>query len=390
MFSYIFVLGKATDLCRQELETVLASKNFIFKTIYDSEQIYHLETEKQIDKAFLQDLGGAIKMARVIGKLGKFDDLTFLISDYLKKTSDKITFGLSLYGQNKLGVRKILLWAQEIKRSLKKAASSCRFVLPTEDYALSSVQITKQRVQEFIISFENDKIIIAVTENVFDFADWNKRDYSRPEFDPKSGMLPPKVARMMVNIGRWMMDDRKLKEKTLLDPFCGMGTILQEGLSMGFKVIGSDQDDQAVLKAQNNLVWFCGEYKVLSSKYRVLNSKAEHISQQLPAGFLADVIITEPYLGPNIIPIYGIVNIIDGLSRLYIGCFSDWKNILKDTGLIVIAFPSFFINNKEYFVREAIDKIQKLGYSIETGPLPYYRPQAVVRRNIYMFRKSKS
>ncbi len=401
MFSYIFVLGKATDLCTQELETVLSQKNLVFKTLYSSDQIYHLEAENQIEKILMLELGGVIKMARVFGQFDVTVNLTTLIADYLRKTSvNKVTFGLSLYGQNKSLGRNLLAMAKEIKKNLTKDLHSCRFVLGKEDNVLSSVQITKQKVTEIIISCENDKLILAGTETVQDFEDWNKRDYSRPQSDPKSGMLPPKVARMMVNIGRSKIsafvrlsrtsadkDDRGLNQKILLDPFCGMGTILQEGLNLGFKVIGSDQDEQVVLKAKKNLEWFCKEYQVLSSKYQVLRARAEQISQKLPSGFLVDAIVTEPYLGPNREPKTGIEDIIDGLSRLYLGCFNDWKKILKDNGLIVIAFPSFFIKGREHFVSRAIDKIAILGYSIETGPLPYFRPQALVRRNIYVLKK---
>ena len=386
MFSYIFVLGKASDLCRSELETVLNQKKINFNKIYSSDQIYHLEIDKPLDTTLIQKLGGTIKIAKVIGQTESIDDLTNVISHYFKNTSDKkITFGLSLYGQNKISTRNLLDTAKEIKKNLKDDAYSCRFVLPTEDNILSSVQVTKHKVQEVIICFENDEFFLAVTEAVQNFEDWNKRDYSRPMSDPKSGMLPPKVARMMVNLANRGNSDQTVK--TILDPFCGMGTILQEGLSLGFKVIGSDQDDQVVAKAKTNMEWFCGNFQTETSNCQVFVARAEHISQYLSIGFLADVIVTEPYLGPNILPLSGIENIIDGLFRLYVGCFNDWKNILRDNGLIVIALPSFFINNQEYFVRGAIDKILKLGYSIETGPLPYYRPQAVVRRNVYVFKK---
>ncbi|MBI3384623.1 hypothetical protein HY030_00315 [Candidatus Gottesmanbacteria bacterium] len=380
MFSYTFVLGKATDLCRKELEIVLRSKNIFFKTVYFSGEIYHLETEKELDTFLIKELGGTIKIAKVFSPPLGSGQIAALIANFLKTTPlKKITFGLSLYGQNKPLSLNFLAMAKEIKQELIKDSYSCRFVLAKEGNVLTSVQITKQKVQEIIISSQKEKVWLAATEFVQDFEDWNKRDYSRPEADPKSGMLPPKVARMMVNIGN-------LNGKTLLDPFCGMGTILQEGLSLGFKVIGSDYDKKAVLKAETNLEWFCKEYKVASGKYQILNGRAEKISEKIEPK-VVDVIVTEPYLGPDILPKTGLENIIDGLSRLYLGCFSDWKKILKaKDGLIVIALPSFFMNGREYLVSYAIDKIINLGYSIETGPLPYYRPQAVVRRNIYVFK----
>ena len=36
-----------------------------------------------------------------------------------------------------------------------------------------------------------------------DFEQWGARDYGRPSRDAVRGMLPPKLARMMVNLEPW-------------------------------------------------------------------------------------------------------------------------------------------------------------------------------------------
>ncbi|WP_258525836.1 TRM11 family methyltransferase [Paenibacillus sp. YN15] len=70
-----------------------------------------------------------------------------------------------------------------------------------------------------------------------------------------STALSTRVARPLVNIALpW--PDRELAGKTLLDPCCGMGTVLIEALSMGATASGSDVNPLAVQGARVNLAYF--------------------------------------------------------------------------------------------------------------------------------------
>jgi len=80
-------------------------------------------------------------------------------------------------------------------------------------------------------------------------------------------------------------------------------------------------------------------------------------------------------------------NAIKGLEKLYIGCLRDWLDLLKQDGVIVIALPEIIQGNTKYYVKSIIDSCETLGYTMTSGPLPYSRPQAVVRRLFYIFRK---
>jgi tRNA (guanine10-N2)-dimethyltransferase len=160
-------------------------------------------------------------------------------------------------------------------------------------------------------------------------------------------MLPPKVARMMVNIAGI---------GTILDPFCGVGTILAEAFTVGDKIIGADINPKQIEKTRKNLDW-------LGAKYQLFISDARKISQELPPNSL-DAIVTEPYLGPDEH---------QKLEKLYQDSLADWKKILKPGGKVVIALPF------------AVDKAKIMGYSLSAGPFPYFRPQAKIKRNIYVW-----
>lgn len=397
MVDYLFALGRANQLCRAELEAVLTKERITFQIIFSSLEILHIATSQSLDDDYLiRTLGGTIKIAEVFGQGFTVDRLA---SQLMEKSGQKerITFGLSAY--QGIGFNVLKQWNEEIKEKLEKDGLKARFILPTEGTVLSSVVVKKQTVVEYLIVNELGRLIFAKTVAIQDFEDWNKRDFDRPAPDPKKGMLPPKVARMMMNIGILPIQDRNenvaaiLDRKAILDPFCGVGTILAEGLTLGLNVIGSDQSYEAMEKTRKNLAWLTHEYKVSSMKYKVFQGDATHISERLPRGSI-DSIVTEPYLGPVVevgsrkLEVGKIRNIILGLEKLYLGCFKDWFKILKPTGRVVIALPSFKLGEKEFFVKKPLDSCENLGYTLIEGPFPYYRPHAIVRRNIYVLGKN--
>lgn len=70
-----------------------------------------------------------------------------------------------------------------------------------------------------------------------------------------STALSTRVARPLVNIAL-PYPDGELAGRTLLDPCCGMGTVLIEALSMGVSASGSDLNPLAVQGARTNLAYY--------------------------------------------------------------------------------------------------------------------------------------
>lgn len=338
MKSYLYILGRTPDLAFLELQTFLPDVTRIEPHVAKSDHLIPIEK-----------LGGTVKIAQLV------DALT---------VEAKSTFGISVYGGPQMPTQRL--------EQLKKQFQAGRFVAARGE-PLSSVVIKKNKLQEFI--FVNS--LVGKTIAVQDFEAWGHRDFDRPYADPKAGMLPPKVSRMAVNIAGIG------KGHTLLDPFCGMGTILSEGLLMGWNVVGSDQSADVLLKTRANLRWLMGTY-TLGVTYRLHISDAVHSSEHIDHSSI-DAIVTEPFMGST--SIKDPKNTIKGLEKLYIGCLRDWKNILKPHGVVMIALPMYVINGKTYFVKKVIDMCESLGYTIEAGPIEYSRPQAVVKRAFYLFQK---
>ncbi len=333
--TYLFILGNAPELAFAELKSFVISPQKIASNLVTG------ETDMDPSK-LMKILGGTVKIAEILPEDVKLSEIIkgdFGISDFTGKVD-------------------LPVLCKDIKNETGK-----RFVLPRNGQReLSSVVVAKQKLTEIVLA----QNLMAKTVAVQDFEDWGKRDYGRPEAEGHIGMLPPKVARMMVNIGvRGLSAD-----STVLDPFCGTGTILMEAFESGLKALGSDIDPKQIERSRKNLAWLGKTAELIISDARIINRKVSRV----------DAIVTEPDLGAN--------NRSgkpagDYLQKLYLDCLDNWKSILPPLGRVVIALPSTRENSN--LVKTVIDKAKLLGYSLEQGPYEYYRPQAVVRRSICIF-----
>lgn len=383
MKSYIFILGRTPALAFLELAT-------FFPTIKEcSSDAALLPTDLPLSPdEVLSRLGGTVKIAEMVGKVT--DVTPEAIAGMLDTTHGRVVFGVSSYVPGKNFKRSFL---EDVKALVEGYGASVRFVEGRSgDKTLSSVVVSQDKMQEIVIVPDGDCFLVGRTVAVQPFENWGDRDFGRPHADPKAGMLPPKVSRMVVNIADRSRDITKpLSQKTLLDPFCGMGTILGEALVMGWNVIGSDISERTVLHAKENLHWLLQRAHIENVIYRTQVSDAVHVSDIMDAGSI-DAIVTEPYMGPTDLATTEkkpeeVKNIVKGLEKLFIGCLRDWHKVLKPGGVIMVAIPKYLVRGREYSVKKVIDMCEVLGYTIVTGPIEYSRPQAVVTRGFYLFQK---
>ncbi len=207
--------------------------------------------------------------------------------------------------------------------------------------------------------------MIGLTSAVQDFEDWSKRDFGRPWRDAKRGMMPPKLSRMMVNIAVGV--DPGIGPVTLLDPFCGSGTILMEAFMIGIKnLVASDIDSRAVLNSGNNLRWVF-DLVGTKPKLKLQESSAANLRNFLPPGSV-DFIVTEPFLGKNRTGHESrkeAQEIVDRLTAMYRESFSALKPLLKKGGKLVVALPVHYVDEQPFEL--PIDKIfLECGYKIDT------------------------
>lgn len=374
-----FIFGRTPQLAFEELRSLYPSSLRV-ATEYAS-----LDAS-EVPDTVMDRLGGTVKIVAeqtVVRELTAevvFSALTPFVRE------GAIAFGISVYNGSQVSSS---LYRQ-VKELFTARSIHARYAQSQHQQPLSSVVVEKQHIVELCCLATSEGFVLGVTRSVQDFESWNIRDSARPASDPKRGMLPPKVARMITNIALGPDPSGRV----LVDPFCGVGTILSEALLSNATVVGFDISDAAVQKAKKNIAWLRAQYGLLSSEETPISvCDATHISEVVPPNSV-DAIVTEPFMGEQVrvqegekVPAAVVKNIITGLNKLYIGCFREWTRVLKPNGKIVIALPAFVTTRGIVPVKNVVDRCESLGYTLYTGPIEYGRPQAVVRREFYVFQK---
>lgn len=340
---YFFVLGSNPELSFAEIATVLGIKEKKLIT----KEILMLETENEIiPENLIKKLGGIIKIGIFHEELKNPNSLDLQLS--LAKIASrakgangdgKFCFGISVYGEV---IQKPLVLGLELKKYFREQGLSCRLVTSREAQ-LSSVVVTQNKLIgkgiELVIAKKDGKVFIGQTLAVQDFKDLSKRDYGRPARDDESGMLPPKLAQIMINL-----TGLRSSEATILDPFCGSGTVVTEAMLMGFQnIIGSDLSPKAVSDTRENVNWMRKRYELERANIKIINRNVINLSKVIKAETV-DVVVTEPYLGPQ----RGLKNIpavIENLEELYSQALAQFSLILKPSGRVVMIWPVFYGEN---------------------------------------------
>lgn len=373
MPTYFFQLGNTPQLSLRELEVLIGEKPELV-----SAEIARLESNTELDLSEIQfRSGGLVKTYEQVAEFSttSIDEIESQIVENLLESEGRIDFSIS-----KIGTDAPNIDPRDIKKLLKGEGRSVRY-LETDKDGLSAAVLQHQDVTELtLINLENH-LVLAKTMTVQDIDDWTKRDRSKPYFDQKKGMLPPKVARILVNLGLNLVNT---DQPTIFDPFCGSGTILMEGLMLGVNVLGSDLDQDAVTGSNQNLSWLKEVYQ-LEGKTEVFRHDATQAFDKNLAEKI-DLIVTEPFLGQPTPQEKKLPNIFTGLYKLYLGAFKQWAKILKPGTPIVIIFPLVETKNKTFNLNNLIDKLEELGYTTVSEPLIYSRPQAIVKRQINFLR----
>jgi len=355
---YFFVLGSNPTLSLAELTAVFNHGQFSLV----QKNIAILETDEKINSNILEKIGGTIKFGIIHNELVSLatQDILKSIATFSKpeKPKSKFNFGISHYGKGKINLKVL---GMEFKKLLKQSDINSRWVISREP-TLSSVVVeqnklvTDKGVEIVMIEF-NKKLFLGKTIAVQPFKELSFRDYGRPARDDRSGMLPPKLAQIMINLSGVKLED------TILDPFCGSGTILTEAILMNYQnLIGTDISHKAISDTKKNIDWIKNNYQLTITNYELKNADTTQISKKIKPSSV-DAIITEPYLGPQRGG-FEINKIVKELEQLYSKSLMEFKKILKPNGKIVMIWPSFSVKPRSIFLNPNIS-----GYKI-INPMP--------------------
>ncbi len=327
---YFFILGSNPTLSLAEIYSLFGLKADY--RLIDKDCLL-LEIDKLEVESLINRLGGTIKIGKIVATTAPADLLAAVKEACQPLDNKKFFFGFSTYG--KIGPTKAL--AMKLKKSLQADGVNSRWVTSKEKN-LSSVAVEQSGLlkhgQEFVLIGEGQKIFVGLTEALQPFKDWSFRDYGRPERDDYSGMLPPKLARIMINLSQ------PDKTEILLDPFCGSGTVLSEAALLGCQqIIGSDISLDALDDTKANLAWMQEKYHNLDFRCQLFQCDARRLHEILSTTDIGRV-VTEPYLGPS----RGNNQrdkVIKELTVLYNDFLLSLSKILKPGVRVVMVWPIF-------------------------------------------------
>lgn len=364
---FYFFLGHSPDLSVLELEAVFGVK-------FARPSVGIAATVADLDQSKFPHLAGTRKVARLLTTIPR-DQVESKLVELITAGTTK---NIAVTDYANLG---------EFSPDLSHLKSIIRHTRPIRLVSMETnehelVMLSHQHVTEYDLLPDGIDVNIAETSWIYDAEDWIRRDREKPYRDIKHGMLPPKIARLMVNLATYGKSGLKIA-----DPFCGTGTVLAEALLTGCSAVGSDTSPEAVEGARANLSWLCDQYSIPPTSYSILEADATHIDKIISS---ADSIVTEPYMGPllderNPLPLEKIKNIVKGLDKLYRGAFKSWATVLPVGGRVVMTIPSFAVYDR-VIETISIDTLTALGYNY-IASVPYGKPGATVIRNITILEK---
>ena len=343
---YIFILGRDPELSILEIKSYLNN----CKILHTSDVALVLETN-QLDKNTIKHLGGTQKIAKVITEINP------------EITSNKMRYAISNYTEeDDTEIRKQLkqiFKAEKVKATIRKSKQKLPFLSPTE----------AQKTFEIILY----KDYMAETIQLFNPKDHKFRDLQRPEQRPLH-TISIRLAKILVNL-----TGTKPKQ-TLLDPFCGIGTVIQEALLQNINVIGSDKNKKVANQAKANLKWIHEQYKTRAN-YRILNSDSTKVSRFIKK---VDTVATEPYLGPfwtKLPTDQEARKTIRELQPMYENTLKELKRITKKR--IVIIVPVFKTRTRRHFSLKLEPTLKELKLKYKE-PIMYSAPRSKILREIWI------
>ena len=380
---YLAVLGRQPKISLAELESLFAG----VRQISPSLASFNSSISPDISR-----LGGSLKLAK---------ELDFSPLEYLKSLPEgKITLGISDF--SKTTTKKTAqIEALKLKKILSRHGRSVR-VLENKEAILSTAtshhnQLAEKKNHVELIKFDRDWFVAVGVQNITAYA---KRDQARPARDAKVGMLPPKLAQILINL----CGDLE-KGSILLDPFCGTGVVLQEATLMGYSPFGTDLSERMIKFTEKNLKWL--QEKQLGG----LTNKDACAIMRLSVGDAVDfdwknflekdqkisAVACETYLGPPmsvIPPEIKLRTAKEECSRIILGFLKNLASQIEKDTPVVLAAPAWLKSNGEYSRLNILDEIEKLGYNVmklknsSEKDLLYHRDGQIVAREIIILRKS--
>lgn len=308
MREYIFVFGGQQGLGYLELLSYLKSRGIRYKIlVYEKDMaVVLLPSGLDLGK-LIRRLGGVVKIGEV------FEEYVYAGS------KDRLNYGISVYkGRDILSkMLKKEFKRKKVKAMLRRARNNV--FMPSE--------IISKNLDEFIV-YKNYK---ARTIAIFNPQEYRERDERRHR-KILLHQVSLSLAKILINLSQ--------VRDNLLDPFCGVGTILQEAMLNGLSVIGIDIDSESCEASVENLTWLKNKFKLRES-FKIINGDAMKLTRYFDRN-TAEGIASEPDMGPYFKKLPSkkqVEEAIDRLEKMYYEFLVQAREVIKKNGKIAMIIP---------------------------------------------------
>lgn len=369
---YIFHLGRNPELSSLEIVSFLKRTNRKYEILKITKRALLANVDKLDSTDAISCLGGTIKIS------SEPQDIDSLIQNKIVNTrSKKINFGINFMESSKAELKKVSEKVKQISRvesvkALQKHSTE-REIPPSKSKNLD-LELTLFKNKLYMVSAVSDPKSYAF------------RDEGRPCYDSLK-VVSVRLAKILINLAQPKERD------ILLDPFSGLGTILQEASLMNLQTIGTDNDKLIIKDSKANLNWAKRELKIKKNpQIKCMNvSKISCLRN-------VDCIATEPYLGPFLRKLpteQEAREIVKDLSKLYDSFLRESSKLLKKGSKIAIVVPTFKTKNAKLIRIGFQTMLKKHGFDIYQPlkntlvPIDYVLKGSKIRRKIYILEKLK-
>ncbi len=359
MQDYIFILGRDTELSMLELESYLNTRNIKHRIKEKSQAAILISTKIHPQKA-IKDLAGIQKIAKVVD----LDE-----EELHTGTSNKIKYAVSCHetkGEDVKDYLKQRFKGERLKATLKHSSRKDVFLSPSESLAVDL---------EIIVFRKHVGKVVAV----YNPREYEKRDKQKPIQRPLH-TISIRLAKILINLSGAKEGD------TLLDPFCGIGVVLQEANMMGINAVGIDKDRSCVNSSLKNLSWTRKRFGT-EADFKVINGDSTKLSSFVKH---ADVCATEPYMGPFMKKIpteEQAKKIVAALKPMYARVLKGVAKVVK--GRTAIIAPRFRLYSGKRITLDMAGLLKKAGLKADKAyPIIYNAGSSKIEREIWVLERS--
>ncbi|MBX9809143.1 hypothetical protein K2X92_02015 [Candidatus Gracilibacteria bacterium] len=416
---YAFTLGREWKISLAELIAIFGQESY--QSHSETIAIFQIigYSNEQLQRKFL-NIGGSIRLIELLGESSIASFPTDVIEILrASKSTGKIDFALGSYGAefrlSDIGLR--------IKQTLKDTGISIRLA-NVKNENINAASFKKEKLSktgyEFNLIVIEGMTYIGRTLSCQDIDAYAKRDTGKSR-DMITGMMPPKLVQMMINLALAGQNIQQTKEPvSIYDPFCGLGTTLIEAANMGInRIYGSDLSADMARATTQSLSEYIAEEKIWQERiikvggtpnkdFSNFQSNTAELDAREIAGaktklaisgvpFENITIVSEGYLGeimrPHEITLDKAKEERRKLERMYDAFFGGLARA-RFSKSIVMTFPFWNLNGTYSYFIEIYDILDKHGFEVVSllpwemklnttkGSLLYRRESQTVGREI--------